>query len=142
RAQAAPEPGGDRGPLTGGLERARALSRRGLARRGLGPAAVLAATLLLDQPAQGGGCGPLPDLNAVSPRANALAEGVLRTMSLTRVKIVTTFLVALAALGLGTALWAGRAPAPAEQPSPRPVPAPAPEKKPGGQDQLPGKTAA
>jgi RNA polymerase sigma factor (sigma-70 family) len=119
QAEAAEELGSTPGAVRGRLERARQRLRGRLARRGVGlPAGVLAAALAKEAEAtvppslvtrilstagrtaagEAGGCG------LTGPSAVALAEGVVRSMLLTKVKIGAAFVLALAALTAGGVL--------------------------------------
>jgi RNA polymerase sigma factor (sigma-70 family) len=114
-----------KGTLKGRLERARALLRRQLERRGLGPAAVVLASAW---PAATSACLP-PELLAVtiksacvmaigpaapgqiSPDVAALAEGVMRAMLLTKrnTVAVVAFMLAVGTIGSGMLFWQGPA---------------------------------
>jgi RNA polymerase sigma factor (sigma-70 family) len=116
QAEAAEELGWTPGAVRGRLERARQHLQRRLARRGVGVSAVVLAaalakeaegrvppalaTRILDAAARtaageaGGGL--------VAPSAVALAEGVVRSMVLTNVKIGVALVLALAVLTVGT----------------------------------------
>jgi cytochrome c peroxidase len=117
------------------MERGRSLLRARLVRRGLGPAALLAAAAW---PAAGSASLPVPlasgtvqaahlfaggqaAVTVVSAKVAALTEGVLKTMLLTKLKLATVVLVGLALLAAGASLT--RFPARAgEPPTPdRPV---------------------
>jgi RNA polymerase sigma factor (sigma-70 family) len=116
QAEAAKELGWTPGAVRGRLERARQRLQSRLARRGVGPSAgVLAATLtgeaeavppalvtrILDAAARTAP-GEAGRGGLIAPSAVALAEGVVRSMVLTRVKIGVAFVLALAALTAGT----------------------------------------
>jgi RNA polymerase sigma factor (sigma-70 family) len=83
------------------LEQARGLLRVRLVRRGLGPAALLIAS-----------AWPAATASAVPARLlvptvkTALAEGVVKHMLVTKIKIATALLLALAAVGTGAAVLA------------------------------------
>jgi HlyD family secretion protein len=115
-AEAAHELGCPQGTLSARLTRARQRLHQRLARRGLGVAAVAAAGLLAGHSAAGvppllarSALGAARDCNdgrselASAARAAALAEGVLRTMSLTKLKAAVTLILAVFLLTLGTA---------------------------------------
>ncbi len=107
------------GTLRGRLERGRALLRRRLARLGLGPAAVLVAAAW---PEAGAAAVPptLADSTAsaaagsaagqavsglVTPKVATLAEGVMRAMVMTRLKVASAVLLVLGVLGAGAAAF-------------------------------------
>jgi RNA polymerase sigma factor (sigma-70 family) len=118
--QAASQLGWPRGTVAGRLARARDLLRRRLMRRGVAlsgatfaaalpaPAVQAATPGLIDstiQAAKRFAAGPAAG-SAGSPRSAALAEGVLKTMYWTRVKIVAVVLLLLAGLGgAAMAFW-------------------------------------
>jgi RNA polymerase sigma factor (sigma-70 family) len=124
------------------LERARAMLRKRLGRRGLTLPAAMLASLLTDSfgeaavPAllgtstvkaavafaTGSGAGALG-----SPAAVALAEGALKTMLLTKLKLATAVLVVVAVLGASAAALT------------RQVPAADPPVQPGAQTKEPGR---
>jgi RNA polymerase sigma factor (sigma-70 family) len=126
---------------------ARRLSRSGAAVSGAAVAAVLsqqaaasvppAVTSATIKAASLFAAGEAAAPGALSGKAVALAEGVLRTMLITKLKIVTAVVVALAALGAGAALTQraqadkpSGPPAPEKQPvAERPANRPAEEKK-------------
>jgi RNA polymerase sigma factor (sigma-70 family) len=116
RTEAAEQLGVPEGTLSSRLARARGLLRRRLVRRGLTPAVAGAAALLPEaapaaapalitnttQAALAFAAGP-----AGSAGPAALAEGVLRAMTATRIKTVAAFvLTALAVMGGGAGLFA------------------------------------
>jgi RNA polymerase sigma factor (sigma-70 family) len=117
--EAAAELGLPKGTLKGRLERGRALMRARLLRRGLGPPAVLAMAAW--PAAKASGCLPallsLATAQAavsiaagqtvggiVSARVVLLTQGVLRTMRVTKLKIVLGFLLALGVTVIGARL--------------------------------------
>jgi cytochrome c peroxidase len=100
------------------MERGRSLLRARLVRRGLGPAALLAAAAW---PAAGSASVPVTlaagtvkagylfaggraAVTVVSAKVAALTEGVLKTMLLTKLKLATVVLVGLALLAAGAGL--------------------------------------
>jgi RNA polymerase sigma factor (sigma-70 family) len=114
------------GTVSSRLARARKLLRARLLRRGLAlssgtlalalsaeaasasvPAALALSTSKAAASLAAGGAAT----TAVAARVAALAEGVLRTMSLNRLKFVAALLFLLAAVGVGVGLWPGRVPA-------------------------------
>jgi RNA polymerase sigma factor (sigma-70 family) len=118
RDEAAQELGWSLGTLRGRLDRGREMLRARLARRGLGLSAALFATLLGQQAAQA--LPPILEINLIkavlygaagqappSARVAALAAGVTKAMSMTKVKIAATVVVAASLLGLGTMLRTG-----------------------------------
>jgi RNA polymerase sigma factor (sigma-70 family) len=117
---AAAQLGLTKGTLKARLERGRDLLRARLVRRGLGPAAVLVASAwpapapaaLLAATARA--AAALPTAGPVSTRVATLTEGVLHTMSGTRMNKLTAVLACLAifALGLGTLAYSGPATTP------------------------------
>ena len=100
------------------MERGRSLLRARLVRRGLGPAAVLAAaawpaatsasvpvTLASSTvKAANGFAGGQAAMTVVSANVAALAEGVLKSMLLTKLKLATAVLLGLALLAAGASL--------------------------------------
>jgi RNA polymerase sigma factor (sigma-70 family) len=100
------------------LERGRALLRARLVRRGLGPAAILAASAwpaatsaasvpvaLLDSTVKAAsliGVGPAVTADMVSPSVIALTEGVLKAMFVAKIKLISA--VVLAALVTASAV--------------------------------------
>jgi RNA polymerase sigma factor (sigma-70 family) len=102
------------------LERGRALLRARLVRRGLGPAAVLAAcawpaatapaavspALLAStiKAATAIAAGTATAAGVISPRVVALTQGVLKAMFLTKLKVTSVVVVAVS-LGAGVAGW-------------------------------------
>jgi RNA polymerase sigma factor (sigma-70 family) len=100
------------GTLKTRLLRARGLLHRRLTRRGLALSAGAVATVLTADAASAAVPAGLMETMlrattgaAVSPRALAWAEGVLRTMLLTRLTVVAVALLAVAAVGGGGAGW-------------------------------------
>jgi RNA polymerase sigma factor (sigma-70 family) len=97
------------------LERGRSLLRARLVRRGLGPAAVLAATAwpsvtasaclpstLVSSTAKAASlfaAGQTAAAGVISPTAAALTDGVLKTMLLNKLQIATAVLLVVAVLG-------------------------------------------
>lgn len=108
-----------RGTLRERLERGRALLRTRLARRGLSPAALLA---IAAWPTANASAAVPPSLKAstikaaslfaaggtvtgaVSAKVTALSEGVLKTMFISKLKVVTALTVAVGLLSLGGGL--------------------------------------
>jgi RNA polymerase sigma factor (sigma-70 family) len=130
--EAARQAGCPEGTLAARLSRGRALLARRLARQGLtlsGPAAVAA---LAQVPAGAGpaaallaattraaalaGSGGTAAAGVISTQASGLAEGVLRVMFLTKLKIAALVVVAVVGL-LGTGAGLLLAPAPADEPA-------------------------
>jgi cytochrome c peroxidase len=124
------------------MERGRALLRARLVRRGLGPAAILAAAAW---PGAGSASVPVTlasstvkaanllaggqaAMTIVSANVAALTEGVLKTMVLTKLKFTTAVLVGMALVAAGAGL--ARYPAPAAEPLARDKPAPTDGAKP------------
>jgi RNA polymerase sigma factor (sigma-70 family) len=124
------------GTVEAWLTRARRRLRAGLARRGVtapaalfGTAPAAVQTQLVIATVRSAAAG------SVSPRVAVLAEGVLKAMMMTRLKVAAAILVVVATVGLGAGLLAasrpgepppGVAPPAAEQmPPPQPAPPPA-----------------
>jgi RNA polymerase sigma factor (sigma-70 family) len=120
-----------KGTVSTRLTRGRDLLRRRLARRGVGlPAAALAAVLCTRAasaaplglvPATVGAAVLVAAGGAVPAHLTAVAEGVLRSMFLSKIKTASVVLFALALLGMGTGamLRPGRAEtAPGDAPAP------------------------
>jgi RNA polymerase sigma factor (sigma-70 family) len=117
RDEAAQELGWSLGTLRGRLDRGREMLRARLVRRGLTLSGALLATLLSRQAASaalpptleislvkvamGAATASLPAAGLVSTRVAALAAGVLKTMSMTKLKIMASVVLALALLGFG-----------------------------------------
>jgi cytochrome c peroxidase len=127
------------------LERGRSLLRARLVRRGLGPAAVLAAAAW---PAAASASVPVTlasstvkaatlfasgqaAMTVVSANVAALTEGVLKTMVLTKLKLATAVLVGMGLVVAGAGLT--RFPAPAAEPpiTDKPVSTEGPKPEPG-----------
>jgi cytochrome c peroxidase len=128
QAEAAAQLGLAKSTLKERMERGRSLLRARLVRRGLGPAALLAAAAW---PAAGSASVRVPlaastvgaatlfaggqaAMTVVSAKVAALTEGVLKTMLLTKLKLATVVLVGLALLAAGASLT--RFPAQAGEP--------------------------
>ncbi len=134
--QAARQLGCPRTSLSSRLSRARALLHERLARRGLALSAGLLATLLAREAAEASvpAAVMLSALRAAaggaaSPQAVTLAQGVLKTMTATKVIVVLTLVLAVsavAALGLADP----PPPPPAPQAPPQAAPAPPPAEEP------------
>jgi RNA polymerase sigma factor (sigma-70 family) len=122
RDEAAQELGWSVGTLRGRLERGRELLRGRLARRGVTLSAALLATLLTRHAARAALPTPLTDhivtaaaraaagqavTGAVPARVATLAEGVLRTMFVNRLKTLTAVVMILGAAGIGAGVLAG-----------------------------------
>jgi outer membrane protein assembly factor BamB len=125
------------GTVASRLATARAMLAKRLTRAGLAVSGAALAAVL----AEGGASASVPPAVAsstiravglfaagqaaagvVSGRAISLAEGVLKSMLLTRLKLVTAVLVALVVLGAGAIAWTHHVPAGAPADSPRTEP--------------------
>ncbi len=110
------------GTVSGRLARARALLQKRLTARGVVLPAGLFAAAVADGSSLGAGPASLMVATiqaalpfavtrtvsaAVSPRAAALAEGVLKAMFLNRIKVVVSFVLAVGMLSAGAAWEAG-----------------------------------
>jgi len=117
------------------LERGRSLLRARLVRRGLGPAAILAAAVW---PAAGSASVPVTLASSTVQAANlfaggqaavtivsanvaALTEGVLKTMLLTKLKLATALLVGMALVVAGASLTMSPVPAGEPPATDRPI---------------------
>jgi cobalt-zinc-cadmium efflux system membrane fusion protein len=125
-----------RGTVSSRLAGARERLRGRLTRRGLAPSATLPALLA---PAKAGTAGVPAALvrrtaeagvlfgsgqaagGAVTPAAAALAKGVLRTMWLTKVRVVAVVALGLVAAGAAAGVLSGRTRAEKPDPAPAPV---------------------
>jgi cytochrome c peroxidase len=127
------------------MERGRSLLRARLVRRGLGPPAVLTAAAW---PAAGSAsvpgalassaiqaaslfAGGQAATTAVPAKAAALAEGVLKTMLLTKLKLPTVVVVGMALLAGGAGLTLLASPAREPPTAEKPVPPDGPKPQPG-----------
>jgi RNA polymerase sigma factor (sigma-70 family) len=146
-AEAAVQLGWPAGTVAGRLARARERLRSRLGRRGFALSAGLLGTLLAEHALAAAVPGPLVSAtvkaalltlagqaaSGVVPASVAsLAEGVLKTMGLSRLKTITLLLVTLTCLGTGAGLlsWAGLAGGPAGPPTDAASPAKARDDKP------------
>jgi RNA polymerase sigma factor (sigma-70 family) len=145
RDQAAHELGWSAGAVKGRLERGRELLRGRLVRRGVGPnlaalAAPAVTAALLTAAARAG-----VDAAAVSPTAAALANRILRMMTMKKVVITAAVTLLLGAAGAGVvgllrAAGAAPRPIPAAAAAPAPAEPPSPWKE--SKFKLDGPTAA
>jgi RNA polymerase sigma factor (sigma-70 family) len=117
RKEAARQFGVPEGTLAARLARGRVMLAKGLARHGLAVSGGSLAVVLAQNAALAGvpasmmsstikaaslfAAGPAAATGVVSANVAGLAEGVLKTMLLTKVKIVTAALLAVATLGMG-----------------------------------------
>jgi RNA polymerase sigma factor (sigma-70 family) len=151
-----------RGTLRERLERGRGLLRTRLVRRGLGPAALLAAAAW---PTANASAGTPPSLTAstikaaslfaagqavtgaVSAKVAALSEGVMKAMFLSKLKIATALVVAVCLLSFGGGLFSlalqakGQPPATQNQNPAQQPPAEAPAKPQGPPTAAPAPAA-
>jgi RNA polymerase sigma factor (sigma-70 family) len=145
------------GTVASRLATARAMLARRLARHGLPLSGTALAAVLSQEAASAGlpasvasstiqaatlfAAGPAAAAGVLSSKAITLAEGVLKTMLLSKLKITTAVLVAVAALGVGTAALTQQGPA--EKPAEQPVKAkPVAAEKPADQKALAKKADA
>jgi RNA polymerase sigma factor (sigma-70 family) len=117
RKEAARQLGVPEGTLAARLARGRVMLAKGLARNGLAVSGGTLAVVLAQNAASAGvppslvsstikaaslfAAGQAAATGVVSAKVAGLAEGVLKTMLLTKVKIVTAVLLAVATLGMG-----------------------------------------
>jgi RNA polymerase sigma factor (sigma-70 family) len=117
RKEAARQLGVPEGTLAARLARGRVMLAKGLARHGLAVSGGTLAVVLAQNAALAGvptslvsatikaaslfAAGPAAATGVVPAKVAGLAEGVLKTMLLTKVKIVAAVLLAVAALGMG-----------------------------------------
>jgi RNA polymerase sigma factor (sigma-70 family) len=141
-----------RGTVHSRLARARQRLQRRLSRRGVGLSAGLLAAALAAHAAPAAPPAPLVESAvqsslsfgrtgasaALTASAVALAEGVLRSMFLTQLKVAAAVLLTLGLAGTGVGLFAQRG---ADRP-PQPKPAPAAEKKEGPRGAAPAEAPA
>jgi RNA polymerase sigma factor (sigma-70 family) len=117
--EAARQLGCSRGTVSTRLTRARELLRRRLARRGLTLSAALLATLLIERAASGAAPVGLADAavriargvaagraaaGLVSAKVVSLTEGALHAMFATKLKVLTSVLLAVAVVGAGAGI--------------------------------------
>jgi RNA polymerase sigma factor (sigma-70 family) len=138
--QAAQHLGCPLGTVLSRLSRAREMLRTRLARRGLALTSGMLAIILSERAASAAvpmtlmhtslkvalpsAAGKLlAGAGAISPQATALAEGVMKAMFLTKLKITTAVLLLLGLAGTGAGVWTYRSLAanPANENTPNPV---------------------
>jgi RNA polymerase sigma factor (sigma-70 family) len=146
RDEAAVQLGWPLGTLKHRLEKARAVLRGRLTRRGLALSAVLPGALLTGEAARAGLPVPLVDRAVRAALAAALAGHALRAALSSRLRLTAVVLLTLAVVGAGAVLLAHRPPADhapppssdggAAEPRPRPAPPAAPPVKPEKGEEL------
>lgn len=124
------------GTLAGHLNRARALLRRRLTRRGIGVSGALLAAVLCEQASSSAASATLVNATvktaagAISATVAALAEGAVRSLFLGKVKIaMVAALTGLLVAGMGLVVPAALAPPSAAPESPKPLAAPLADKE-------------